>query len=211
MPHLCPRGGADCLPPLCSRYPTSAPTALPIASRHYAPGTLPLPRACAGRLPHWPALVRPVPHLCPSGGADCLPLWSARYPTSAPATVPIASRTCAPGTTPLRSPTSLRLPTSLCTTHTPHRRRRPVVRRLLPPGASSTPAVAVRTTAAACAPTPALHPFLPTFGLCGATSLPECCRPPTMSFHRHHWPLLDCAGAINAPPCPTPILQIVRV
>ena len=40
----CPRGGADYLPPWCTRYPTSAPAAVPIASRPCVPGTPPLPR-----------------------------------------------------------------------------------------------------------------------------------------------------------------------
>jgi len=134
VPHLCPRCGADYLPPWRARYPTSAPAAVPVASRtgpHWcarcptsapaavliasrpcASGTLPLPpRRCRSppalartgargtlplpsrrcRLP--PALVRPVPHLCPDGTADCLPPLCARYPTSAPAAVPVASRT----------------------------------------------------------------------------------------------------------------------
>jgi len=34
---------------------------------------------------------------------------------------------------------------------------------------------------------------------------------PPGSFHRHHWPSLDCAGVIHSPPCPPPIPQIVRV
>jgi len=146
----CPRGGADYLPPWCSRYPTSAPTALPIASRHFAPGTLPLPpRRCRSppalartgapgtpplaprRCRLSPALVRLVPHLCPDGTADCLPPLCARYPTSSPAAVPVASRTgphwcsryptSAPAAVPIASPFGAPgappLPTRRCRLH----------------------------------------------------------------------------------------------
>ena len=79
VPHLCPDGTADCLPPVCSRYLTPAPRLCrlpPALSRTGASGTPPLPQR-RGRLP--PALERPVPHLCPRDGADCIPHWCARH------------------------------------------------------------------------------------------------------------------------------------
>jgi len=160
----CPRGGADYLPPSCARYPTSAPAAVPIAPCPCAPGTPPLPRRhcrlplaivrpvpylCprggAGRLPHWPALVLPVPHLCPRDGANCIPHWRARNHAFAAPHLPTAAHLALHHSHPPPSP---------------------------PP--------------------------------CRATSY----LPPD-SFHRHHWPSLVCSGVIHAPPCPPPIPQIV--
>ena len=161
---FCPRGGADYLPPWCARYPISAPKALPIASRHCAPGTLPVPsRRCRSppalartgapgtpllpqrrcRLP--PALELPVPHLCPRHGADCIPHWRARHHAFAEPHLPTAAHLALHHSHPPPSP---------------------------PP----------------CRATPYLPPD---------------------SFHRHHWPSLDCAGVIHAPPCPPLIPQIV--
>jgi len=238
----CPRGGADYLPPWCARYPTSAPAAVPIAFRPCAPGTPPLPRRhCrlppaivrpvpylyprdgAGRLPHWPALVLPVPHLCPRGGADCLPPLCARYPTSAPTALPIASRHCAPGTLPL-PPRRCRSPPALARTGAPGTPPLPQRRCRLPPalelpvphlcprhGADCIPHWRARHHAFA-------EPHLPTAAHLALhhshpPPSPPPCRAtsylPPDSFHRQHWPSLDCAGVIHAPPCPPPIPQIV--